>query len=93
VAVAAEPGRAKTIVRETVDYGPDIWSTSLTALMVIGTIGMLVAGLATAAMVRSVTPGLVQLVYSKLWMFSAGAGLAGAAAVVLTYLLVKRRAA
>ncbi len=92
VAVAADPGRTKAIVREVVDYGPDIWSTSLTALMVVGTIVMLVAGLGTAAMVRSVTPGLVQLVYSKLWIFSAGALLAGAAAVVITYLLMKRRA-
>jgi hypothetical protein len=87
---AAAPGRGA--IREVVmEYGPDALSTSLTAVMVVTLAVMWIAGLATAALVRGVTPGLIQTLYGKLWIFAAAS--LGVAAIVgiVTYLVSKKR--
>jgi len=89
-AIPAPGGRA--VMREVVmEYGPDPVSTSLTAVMVVTLAVMWVAGLATAGLVRGVTPGLIQTIYGKLWMFAAGSLVAAVIVGAVTYLISKKR--
>jgi hypothetical protein len=93
-AVAAVPGKEKTAragrTVTRVEYGPDAWTTSLTAAMVVAVIILWFGGLAAAAMVRGVLPGLIRAVYSNLAIFSGGAVLVAAIAAAVTYFLAKR---
>jgi hypothetical protein len=89
-AAITDEGRGKVTVREVVDYGPDPVSSGLTALMAVSIVVMLFGGLAVAAMVQGVTPGLIQVAYAKLWMFAAGAVVVGAIAGAVTFLMAKR---
>jgi excisionase family DNA binding protein len=91
--IEAEPAAAaapKVVVRETVEYGPDAWSTSLTALMIVAVVVMWIAGLAGAAMVRGVAPGIVRAVYDNLAIFVGGACVVGLGAAAVTFFLAKR---
>jgi len=93
VAVEAEagPARSAAIVKEVIEFGPDAVSSSLTALLVVAIPVMLLGGLAAAALVRDVLPGVLNMLYESLWMFAAGAlGLAVIAAA-LTFVVAKRK--
>ena len=77
-------------IAEAVQYGPDPVSSGLTALMVVAVAVMLVAGLGSAALVRGITPSLLQWVYGHLAMFAGAAFGVSVVAAVVTYLLAKR---
>ena len=62
----------------------------LTAAMVVATIAMLFGGLAAAAMVQGVLPGVVASVYNSMMYYAGGAVLAAVIAAAVTFLLVKR---
>ncbi len=89
----AEPatGQPRAVTREVIEYGPDAVSTSLTALMVVAVVVMLFAGLGAAALVRGITPALLQAVYENLWMYTAAAVGAVVAAGGVTFLVMKKR--
>jgi hypothetical protein len=59
--------------------------------MVVTLAVMWIAGLATAALVRGVTPRLIETLYGKLWIFAAAS--VGVAAVVgaVTFVVSKKR--
>lgn len=93
-AAEAEPEAvpaSRAVVREVIEYGPDAVSASLTALMVVAVVVMWFAGLGAAALVREITPGLLQTVYSNLLVFAGGALGVGIIAAVVTYLVAKKR--
>lgn len=81
---------ARTEVVRVVQYGPDAVSTGLTAAMFVAVIVMWIAGLAAAAMVRGIAPGIVQTLYDNLLVFTGGA--IGLSAVVggVAFFLAKR---
>lgn len=81
----------RATVREVVEYQPDAVSNSLTALMVIAVAVMWIAGLGAAAMVRGITPALLQAVYANLWIYSAGAVGAVVVGGTVTYIVTKKR--
>jgi len=88
--VVAEKPRA--VVKEmVVEYGPDALSTSLTALMVVAVVVMWFAGLGAAALVRGITPALLQTVYANLWIYATSALVVGIVAAVITFFVVKKR--
>lgn len=88
--VMAEKPRA--VVKEmVVEYGPDALSTSLTALMVVAVVVMWFAGLGAAALVRGITPALLQTVYANLWIYATSALVVGAVAAAITFFVVKKR--
>lgn len=88
--VAAPKRRA--VVREVaVEYGPDAVSTSLTAAMVVAVVVMWFAGLGAAALVRGITPALLQTIYANLWIYAVGALAAGVVAAAVTFLVVRKR--
>jgi len=87
---AAAAGGSKVVVRQVVEYGPDPVSSGLTALMFVAVLVMWFAGLAAAAMVRGITPSMVQAIYSNLWMFAAGAVVVGAIAAGVAYFIARR---
>jgi hypothetical protein len=88
--VEAVGAPARAVVREVLEYSPDAISTSLTALLAAAVVIMLFAGLGAAALVREITPALVESVYAKLWMYAAGALGASVIAAAVTYFLAKR---
>jgi len=92
VAVGVAPAAAKprAVVTQVVEYAPDAVSASLTAALVVGVAVMWVAGLGAAALVRGVTPSLLQSVYSHLAIFAAGSLLVCGIAAGATYFLAKR---
>jgi hypothetical protein len=73
-----------------VEYGPDAFSSGLTAAMVVATVVLGFGGLAAAAMVRGVLPSIVEAVYDNLAMYSGGALLVGLIAAVITFFVAKR---
>ncbi len=88
---AAVKGRPQTIVREVVVYGPDPVSSALTALLVVALVVMLVGGLGAASLVRGITPSLLETIYAKLWMFSAGSLVVAIIAGAVTFFVAKKR--
>lgn len=94
VETAGTAGATKSarVVRQVVEYGPDPASTALTAMMIVAVLVMWFAGLGAAALVRGITPSLLESIYGKLWMFAGGALLAAVAAGAVTYLVAKKRA-
>jgi hypothetical protein len=84
---AAKP---RAVVTQVLEYAPDAVSTSLTAALVVGVAVMWVAGLGAAALVRGVTPSLLQSVYSHLAVFAGGSLLVCGIAAGATYFLAKR---
>ena len=87
VGAAAEP---RAVVREVVEYAPDAISAGLTALMVVAVIVMWVAGLAGAAMVRGIAPGIVRGIYDNLAIYAGGAVVVGVIAAAATYFVAGR---
>ncbi|MFQ5462819.1 MAG: helix-turn-helix domain-containing protein [Phycisphaerae bacterium] len=85
---AATP-RAVEVVR-TVPYAPDALSASLTAAMVVAVVVMWVAGLAAAAMVRGITPGIIDVLYHNLMVFSGGCLGVGIVTAGVVFLLKRR---
>ena len=88
----AEPAapQPRAVVKEVVEYAPDAISTSLTALLAVAVAVMWFAGLAAAALVRGITPALLQSIYVNLWIYAAGALVAAVIAAAVTYFLAKR---
>lgn len=91
-AAAAASKSSRASVTTVVEYAPDAVSSSLTALMAVAVVVMLVAGLGAAALVRGITPGLLETIYAKLWMFAGGAVVVAGIAAAVTYVLAKRSA-
>jgi len=87
-AAAAPQRRVRT--ETVVEYGADAVSAGLTAMMVVAVIVMAVAGLAGAAMVRGVTPGLLTTIYNKLGMFAGASLVLALLAAGVTFLLARR---
>lgn len=85
--VAAAP---KAVPDELATGGVDAVTSGLTALLAVAVVVMWFAGLGAAALVRGITPSLLESVYSNLWMFAAGAVVVAGIAGGVTYLLVKR---
>lgn len=92
VAPAAASKSSRAGVTTVVEHAPDAVSAGLTALMAVAVVVMLVAGLGAAALVRGITPGLLETIYAKLWMFAAGAVVVAGIAAAVTYVLAKRSA-
>lgn len=86
---ATKPAR---VVHQVVEYGPDPASTAITAMMIVAVTVMWFAGLGAAALVRGITPSLLEVLYARLWMFAAGALAVAVIAGGATYLVVKKRA-
>jgi len=76
------------VVTEVVPYGPDPVSNGLTAAMAVAVAVMWVAGLGAAALVRGITPSLLEAMYSKLGTCALGmlavTVIAGAAAFLVS---------
>ena len=52
---------------------------------------MLVGGLGAASLVRGITPSLLEALYPKLWMFSAGSLVVAIIAGAITFFVAKKR--
>ena len=87
---AAAAAKPRAVITQVLEYAPDAVSTSLTAALVVGVAVMWVAGLGAAALVRGVTPSLLQSVYSHLAIFAGGSLLVCGIAAGATYFLAKR---
>ena len=87
---AAAAAKPRAVITQVLEYAPDAVSTSLTAALVVGVAVMWVAGLGAAALVRGVTPSLLQSVYSHLAVFAGGSLLVCGIAAGATYFLAKR---
>ena len=89
---AAEQGASakRSVTITSVECAPDALSAGLTAAMVVATIAMLFGGLAAAAMVQGVLPGVVASVYNSMKYYAGGTVLAAVIAAVVTFLLAKR---
>lgn len=85
-----EAAAAAPMVVTTVEYGPDAFSKALTALMVVAVGVMLFGGLAIAALVKGISPGLIRAVYENLAMYTGGAVVVGIAVFAVSFLLAKR---
>ncbi len=81
---------SRRVVTRVVEYGPDALSTSLTAAVVVAVVVMWFAGLAGAALVRGIVPGLIGTIYSNLAIFCGGAVLAAGIAAAVTYFVTRR---
>jgi hypothetical protein len=90
-AVKAHPKTVGREVREVIVYGPDPASSALTALLVVALGVMLVGGLGAASLVRGITPSLLEALYPKLWMFSAGSLVVAIIAGAITFFVAKKR--
>ena len=90
VGVATTAAKPRAVITQVLEYAPDAVSTSLTAALVVGVAVMWVAGLGAAALVRGVTPSLLQSVYSHLAIFAGGSLLVCGIAAGATYFLAKR---
>jgi len=80
----------RSVTVTSFEYVPDAVSAGLTAAMVVATIAMLFGGLAAAAMVQGVLPGVVASVYNSMMYYAGGAVLAAIIAAVVTFLVAKR---
>lgn len=87
-----EPSASERAVRVTqvVEFPPDAVSTALTASMIVAVAVLWIGGLAGAALVRGITPGLVGAIYEKLAIYSGAALLVAALAGGLTFFVSKR---
>ncbi len=83
-------GVAEGAVVEVLEFAPDAWSAGLTALMAVAILAMWIAGLAGAALVRGVSPGIVQAVYDNMIMYAAGTLVVGVIAGAAAFFLAKR---
>jgi len=86
----APAGEPRAVVRQVVEYGPDAVSTGLTAGLIVAVVVMWIGGLAAAAMVRGIVPGLLEAVYSNLTIFAGGALVIAVIAGAVTYFLARR---
>ncbi|MCH7700553.1 MAG: hypothetical protein IID37_02585 [Planctomycetes bacterium] len=88
----AAPGPAvASVARVTrVEYAPDAFSAGLAAMSAITVVVLCGVGVGAAAIVRGVWPVFLDSVYSKLWMFGAGAFVASGLALALGYFVGKR---
>jgi excisionase family DNA binding protein len=84
-ASAGAPSRSAMTVPES-----DPLATGLTGMLLVTVLVMIVAGLASAAMIRGGWPGLLDLIYQKLWIFGAACAGAAVIALVVGILLGKR---
>ncbi|MFH1573425.1 MAG: helix-turn-helix domain-containing protein [Acidobacteriota bacterium] len=82
------PRRAQTLV--SVPAAEDAFSSGLTAAMVVATLVMCIGGLASAALVRGVTPSIISMIYGKMLYFAGGSLLLVIIATVVTFFLAKR---
>jgi hypothetical protein len=89
-AEAVAAGKPRAVVKEVVEYAPDAISTGLTAMMVVAVVVLWVAGLASAALVRGVSPGIITAIYDKLAIYAGAAIVIGLAAAAVTYFMAKR---
>jgi len=87
---SASAAATATVVTTRVEFAPDALSAGLTALLVVAIIVLGFAGLTAAASVRGVSLPVIEYVYGKLWMFGAGAVVAGGIATGIGYLLGRR---
>ena len=90
VGVAPVAAKPRAVVTQVIEYAPDVVSTSLTALLVVAVVVMWFGGLGAAALVRGVTPAILQSVYDNLMIFAGGSVLACGIAAGATYFLAKR---
>jgi hypothetical protein len=79
------------VVTEVVQYGPDPVSTGLTAAMVVAVAVMWFAGLGAAALVRGITPSLLEAVYSRLSVYTLGMLVVTVIAGAAAFLVSKKR--
>lgn len=82
----------QAVVQQVIEYGPDAVSTSLTALMIVAIVVMWFGGLAAAALVRGIVPGMLETIYANLGIYSGGALGVAAMAGAVTYFVAKRSA-
>lgn len=89
----AEPAveSASAVVVTRVEYGPDAVSTGLTAAMAVAVLVLWFGALGTAALVRGISPSLLQTIYAKMPIFVGGSAGAVLMAGGLTYFIVKKR--
>lgn len=86
----AKGASSGAVVREIVEFPPDAVSTALTAGLFVAVLVMWFAGLASAAMVRGVVPGLLEVVSDNLAIFTGGAFGVTIVASVVTFFVAKR---
>lgn len=91
--LGAEPAveSASAVVVTRVEYGPDAVSTGLTAAMAVAVLVLWFGALGTAALVRGISPSLLQTIYAKMPFFVGGSAGAVLIAGGLTYFIVKKR--
>ena len=90
VSTAVRQRTATITTTRVVEYAPDAVSTSLTAAMVVAVAVMWIAGLASMALVRGVTPSLLTTLHDNLLIFAGAAlGVTGIAAAI-AYFMAKR---
>lgn len=77
-------------VRQVVEYGPDALSSALTAMMVVAMFIMLVGGLAAAALVRGISPSLLEAAYAHLWIYASAAVVVTGGAFGVTFALGRK---
>ncbi len=85
------PGQPRAVVREVIEYGPDPVATGLTALMIVAVAVMWFSALGAAALVRGITPALLEAIYAKLWIYALGALAAAAIAGAVTFFVAKKQ--
>lgn len=86
----AAVGVSGAVVRQVVEYPPDAVSTALTAGLFVAVMVMWFAGLAGAAMVRGVIPGLLEVVSDHLAIFAGGSMGVTIIAAGVTFFVAKR---
>ena len=89
VAVAT-PAARRAARGEVVEVGADPLSSSLTALLVVAVFVLWISGLGAAALVRGVTPALLQWLYGNLMYAALGALVVAGLAAGITYFISKR---
>ncbi len=87
---AGKPTGSRGAVREVMEYAPDAVSASLTALLIVAVLVMCFSGLGSAALIRGIMPALLGAVYTKLWIYAAGAVGVAVISAAVTYFLRKR---
>jgi hypothetical protein len=88
--VAVEAPAVRGAVVTTVEFAPDPLSTGLTGLMAVAVLIMCLAGLTVAAMLHDAVPGLLSLLYAKLWIFGLAAVVVAGAATGVGFFLGKK---
>ncbi len=89
-APATTATRQKVLVTQVIEYAPDAVSSGLTAALVVAIAVMWLGGLGAAALVRGVTPSILQTLYDNLLIFFGGSLLACGIAGGVAYFLAKR---